>query len=320
MPCLYNLLVLLTDFITPVAKERLGGEKPVKDLTRTVFHDGIERTFHIHLPPEFHKDAPPPLVLALHGGGSEGREFDRITGSTLSDAADKRGVVLAFPEGIDRHWYDGRTEIVKKSYDDVGFNSKIIDTMVRDDGIDPGHVYVTGISNGGFMAVRLAVDLSDKIAAVAPVAAQLSKAIEDKAPVLPISTRLVNGTADPVVPFNGGKVRFFRFGRSGGEILSTVSTIEHFRRYNGCRTKPENIKRLDRYPNDRTKVEIEEYAGGRDETEVILVKVIGGGHTWPGGLQYLKPGRIGVVSQDINAGEMMLDFFLRHERKGSSVQ
>ncbi len=293
-------------------------ERQAKNLTAILIHEGIERSYFIHLPPGFSKDSPAPLVLALHGGGGSGRRFDRTaTQGTLTAAADKRGMVLVFPAGINRHWCDGRPEIfkAKKTYDDVGFISAVIDSMVKNYGIDSRRVYATGISNGGFMSVRLAMDLSEKIAAVAPVAAQISKAIRDKRPELPISIMIINGTKDPLVPFDGGHIRLFRFGRSRGEILSTAATVEFFRRHNGCGKTAEKTRLRDNDPEDGTTVEVEKYTGGQEGTEVILVKIIGGGHAWPGGRQYLKPRFIGAVCRDINASEMILDFFLRHSRK-----
>ena len=289
-----------------------------KLFTETLRHEGVERSYHIHLPPGFSKVRPAPMVLALHGGGGKGLRFDQgATSGTLSAAAGRRGIVLVFPEGVKKQWNDGRTEILKKNkaHDDVGFISRIIDKMVNNYGVDPQRVYATGISNGGFMSIRLAMDLSEKIAAVAPVTAQISKALEKKTPKIPISVMIVNGTQDPLVPFTGGHVRLFKFGRSRGEILSTASTVERFRRHNGCSKTPEIIKVQDLAPEDGANVEIHKYTAGRDGAEVILVKVLGGGHTWPGGKQYLKPRMIGTVCRDINASEMILDFFLTHTRK-----
>lgn len=308
---------------TIVAKEAIQNAGQAKNLTETLRHEGVERTYHIHLPPGFSKDKPAPLVFALHGGGGEGRRFDQsTTQGTLTAAADKRGVVLVFPEGINKQWCDGRTAMLKtkKTYDDVGFISEIIDTMVKNYNIDPTRVYATGISNGGFMSVRLAMDLSEKIAAVAPVTAQIPKALKDKTPKLPISIMIVNGTKDPLVPFGGGHIRLFRSGRSRGEILSTASTVDHFRRHNGCGKTADKSKLQDKNPDDGTNVEIEKYTDGKDGTEVVLVKVIGGGHTWPSGKQYLSPRLVGTVCRDINASEMILNFFLRHSRKEHSVR
>ena len=238
------------------------------------------------------------------------------TAGTLTAAAASRGLVLVFPEGVGSRWCDGREETLsgRQAHDDVGFISKLIDTMVSSYGIDPTRVYATGISNGGFMSVRLAMDLSDRIAAIAPVAAQIPRALEDVTPGRPISIMIVNGTADPLVPFDGGHIRLFRFGRSRGEILSTASSIERFVHLNGCKETPEISKLPDKDPDDGTNVEIEKYASGREETEVILVKVIGGGHTWPGGRAYLTSWIVGDVCREFSASEMILDFFLRHSR------
>lgn len=167
----------------------------------------------------------------------------------------------------------------------------------------------------GSEIVRLAMDLSEKIAAVAPVAAQISKALEDRAPNRPISVMMVNGTKDPVVPFNGGDIRLFRLGRSRGTILSTASSVELFRRYDGCEKTPERRMLQDTAPEDGASVEIEKYTGGKNGSEVVLVKIIGGGHTWPGGAQYLNARIVGKVCRDIDASEVILDIFLSHSRE-----
>lgn len=228
-------------------------------------------------------------------------------------------MVLVFPDGSDRQWCDGRFENLDErrdctAIDDVAFISAIIEQMKENYGIDSRRVYATGISNGGFMSVRLALDLTDKITAVAPVTAQLSVALAEHTPGLPISIMIINGTADPIVPFDGGEVRLFDFSRSRGEIFSTAETVERFRRFNDCSATPGLVKLPDSEPDDGTAVEIETYANCVDDTEVILVRVVGGGHTWPGGQQYLSPKMVGIVSQEINASEMILDFFLEHAR------
>lgn len=286
-------------------------------LTESLQYEGVKRTWHIYLPPGFSKNTPSPLVIALHGGGGNGRKFDQMTTEgTLTAAADKRGVVLVFPEAMNRQWHDGRKEIVKgdKIYDDVGFISRLIDVMVEKYAVDTRRIYATGISNGGFMSIRLAMDLSGKIAAVAPVTAQISRALAGRLPMQPISIMIVNGTADPLVPYDGGTIRLFRFGRSRGEILSTTASFEHFRRHNGCDQPPVSTKLPDNDPEDETTVEITRYTDCRSGSEVVLIKVIGGGHTWPGGKQYLRPRMVGKVSREVNASEMILDFFLRHTR------
>lgn len=281
----------------------------------TIRHDGLRRRYHLQLPRNHNQQGLSPLVIVLHGGGGKADQVDRLmTNGTLSAAAQERSMLLAYPEGLRKQWNDGRVEILKgnKQRDDVGFISALIDKLVEEQQVDPKRVYVTGISNGGHMSFRLAMDLSDKIAAIAPVTAQVSKAISNKIPERPISVMIVNGTDDPLVPYDGGAIRLFKKGRSRGEVLSSEQSVQFFREHNGCDAKPVVSSSIDRDPNDKTSVVITKYGKCRDGKSVSLVSVIGGGHTWPGGYQYLRPRRVGRVSREINASDLILDFFLAH--------
>lgn len=286
--------------------------------SKTIQHEGIERTYHVYLPNNFDKSSPTPLVFALHGGGGTGANFEEgVSAGTLTTAAESRGIILLMPEGIDKRWNDGRPEIYGNDsmHDDVGFISTIMDDMIQNYGVDPNRVYATGISNGGFMSIRLAMDLSNKIAAIAPVTAQITEAIESKVPEFPISIMIVNGEDDPLVPYNGGCIDVPLTPEcSRGEVLSTQESIEKFIGHNQCANPSETEAVIDTIPNDGTSVEITSYKECEQGTEVVLVKVIGGGHTWPSGEQYLSSNIVGVVSREINASEMILDFFLSHSR------
>ncbi|MEM7475876.1 MAG: PHB depolymerase family esterase [Planctomycetota bacterium] len=274
-------------------------------IDETLRHDGVERTFRLVTPSNYESLKQLPLVIALHGKGGSGAGFDEITGGTLSAAADKRGMLLLFPNGIDGTWSDVH---VGSGQDDVGYISKIIELMVKNHKANPRRVYVTGKSNGGFMSLRMAFECSEKVTAVAAVNAQLTSALDKKKPRLPISVMLVNGTEDWLVPWEG-RTRRFR----GGKIHSTEKTVNYFRKHNRCDVRSTSKKFADVDATDRTQVESTQHLNGMGDTEVLLIKVIGGGHTWPGGKPY---GRIaGAVSQDINASEEILDFFMRHERQ-----
>ncbi|MBZ0165617.1 MAG: esterase, partial [Candidatus Omnitrophica bacterium] len=225
--------------------------------------------------------------------------------------------IVVFPEGDGRRWNDGRVETHRTLFDkpiaradDVGFLSLLIDTLTDKYPVDRGRVFSTGISNGGFMSFRLAMDLSHKIKAIAPVTAQISLAIAHKKPLSPVSLMLINGTEDPLVPYKGGHVRLGPRAKSRGEILSTEESIARFVEVNGCRGRPrvQDLPDVDR--RDGTTVTKTRYDVCRDGTEVVLLTVHGGGHTWPGGVQYLPERRIGRVSRDINATQMIADFFL----------
>ncbi|WP_273566885.1 alpha/beta hydrolase family esterase [Maribacter halichondriae] len=286
--------------------------------TKTIQHDGVERTYHMYLPSNFDESNDTPLVFALHGGGGTGTNFeDDVSAGTLTTAAESRGMILIMPNGIDKRWNDGRPEIFGNDsmYDDVGFIAAIIDDMIQNYGVDANRVYVTGISNGGLMSIRLAMDLSNKITAIAPVTAQITTAIQSKVPELPISIMIVNGEEDPLVPYNGGCILGpFVPDCMRGEVLSTAASIEKFVDHNQCANPSETQPIIDTIPTDGTSVEISGHKGCEQGTEVVLVRVIGGGHTWPSGAQYLSPNLVGVVSKEINASEMILDFFLSHSR------
>ncbi|WP_420629485.1 alpha/beta hydrolase family esterase [Candidatus Leptofilum sp.] len=313
---LYRMTVIFVGVLLLSACERpssIGLQTEVLEI------DGVERTYHIYFPSDFNETEAAPLVLALHGGGGAGATFNQGTANTFIPAAESRGMVAVFPEGVDNQWCDGRTEHLAEDrncteIDDLAFLEAVIDQMIAEHGIDPARVYATGISNGGFMSVRLALELTNKLAAVAPVTAQLSVALAEQEPSQPISIMLVNGTADPLVPFDGGDVKIVKFGRSRGEILSTEETVARFRGFNNCVGSAEVVNLSDSDPDDGTAVQIESYTNCIDNTEVVLVQVEGGGHTWPGGQQYLSEALVGVVSREINASELILDFFLEHSK------
>ena len=240
--------------------------------------------------------------------------------------ADKRGIVVVFPEGINKHWNDGRPEHLEtSSADDRGFLSSLIALMKEQHGVDPQRIFCTGISNGGVMTYRLTMDLSDQIAAAAPLTAMLSNPLKDRTPQHPISMLIINGTEDPIAPYDGGEITFPEevkrelgtdtklTGRGG--LISTAATVAHYREFNGCGEQPTVTQLPDKDPDDGTTARMDTYSGGKNGTEVILVTITGGGHAWPGGQQALPSEAVGRVSRDFNASEMIFDFFLKHPKK-----
>ena len=303
-----------------------GSTPPRPDVTRTIEHDGVQRTYHVHLPPRFGVAKKlRPAVLGLHGGGGSGRRFAKgSTGGTLLRASEKRDVVLILPEGLNGHWNDGRTEVFRgrKGPDDVGFLRKVIDDAVRTFHLDPRRIFATGISNGGFMSLRLAVDLSERIAAVAPVAAQMTPVLAARKPKRPVSILFMCGTKDPIVPYGGGVVRVHPFGRGRGRVLSVADSVSYWRSIDACKSPPRVQHLKDKNPKDGTTVEVFRYASGRNGSEVVLFKVIGGGHAWPGRgreRSRLKRRLVGRASTEIDAGAVILDFLLAHARTRSAT-
>ena len=254
-----------------------------------------------------------PLIIALHGGGSNWKKFNKaITRNTLEKAANNIGALLIFPTGKNNDWNDGQQAVVQdeKEYDDVKFISKLIDYAIEEYDVDASKIFVTGMSNGGFMAIRLAVELSNKITAVAVVSAQMSFKTKFLQMHQPISFMLINGTEDPVIPFNGGKIKSARLSKRKGSVLSTNETIKYFVENNNCNKKSikstQDIRKL-----DMTSVVINHYQNCDEKAQVKLIKIIGGGHLWPGGKQYLPKSIIGNLSKEINASKTIVDFFMQ---------
>jgi polyhydroxybutyrate depolymerase len=276
---------------------------------------GLERTYRIYVP-RGDRARPMPVVLVLHGGGGTGAGMETLTRGGLNRLAERDGFVAIYPDGVERHWNDGRGiqtyRAHRENIDDVGFISALIAHLARRLNVDRGRVYATGISNGGLMSFRLARELTSEIAAIAPVAISMSEQIAAmRAPSRPISVLMIPGTLDPLVPWNGGDIGFAG-GTKVGKVLPVAETIRYWAGHNQCPSPPTVAMEPDRDPQDGTRVRRETYGPCRDATEVVLLAVEGGGHTWPGGWQYLPERVIGRTSRDIDANEVLWDFFRRH--------
>ena len=279
--------------------------------------DGYKRTYLVHVPVSLDKTSSPALLIALHGGGGRGKGMWTITKGGLNRMADEEEFIVVYPDGYKRHWNDGRKGVNdaahKKNIDDVGFISALIDHFVKEHNVDPKRVYVTGISNGGMMAYRLACELSDRIAAIAVVATAMPLTMpQNCSPSHPVSVIAFSGTQDPLVPFEGGEVKVGL--RKRGKVLSVYQSVKYWINRNGCAATADVTKLPDLAPGDGTRVRKEAHAGGKEGSEVILYVIQGGGHTWPGGLQYAGERTIGKTCQDIDANQLIWEFFKKHTR------
>jgi polyhydroxybutyrate depolymerase len=295
----------------------LSAAGSARDYENSIKWDGYKRTYRVHLPSGLDKDDSPALLIALHGGGGKGKGMWMLTKGGLNELADKDGFIVAYPDGYKKHWNDGRRgtndPAHNKNIDDVGFIKALIDTMIVKHHVDPSRIYVAGISNGGMMAYRLACELSDRIAAIAVVATAMPLTMpQNCSPSNPVSVIAFSGTQDPLVPFEGDEVKVGL--RTRGKVLSVYQSVKYWINRNGCAATADVTKLPDFAPGDGTRVRKEVYADGKEDSEVILYVIEGGGHTWPGGLQYLGERTIGKTCQDIDANELIWEFFKRHSR------
>lgn len=282
----------------------------------TVVHGGRDRRVHVFVPARHCPEQPVPLVLALHGGGGRGGRLDWVTEGSLTRGARARGWVVAFPEGVERRWNDGRASEDKGHWDrsevdDVGFLLAVIALSHARLGIDVRRVYVIGISNGGFMSLRMAVDASRSIAAAAAVNAAVTVPLGRRRPSAPVPVLFMNGTEDPVVPYEGGPVKVL--GQQRGAVWSTEGSVEWWRGINGC-TSPPSREALPDSAEDGTRTQVERSLQCSSGAPVVLYRIEGGGHGWPGGRQYAPRSTIGRVARDFDAGHEIFEFFAHHCR------
>jgi polyhydroxybutyrate depolymerase len=292
-------------------------EQMTGDYTDSTVWDGLERTYLLHVPSSYDKNKSMPLVIALHGGGGTAEGMMKtITLGGFNTLADKEGFIVVYPNGVEGHWNDYRNDMLAKdveNVDDVGFISALIDHLVKTLNVDPNRVYVTGMSNGAMMTHRLALELTDKIAAVATVAGNIPEdQLKAGIPKRAIPVLIISGTDDPIMPWNGGYV--LREPKRG-KVISVPETVKYWVNNNKCSSKPEISYEPDLDPDDGTRVRKEVYGNGANGTEVILYAVEGGGHTWPGGSSELPESVVGKISRDINANEIIWNFFKKYSRK-----
>ena len=255
------------------------------------------RRFITFLPQDFDPDIQMPLVINMHPFLTDGPFQMRYT--KFNGIADREGVIVVYPYGIGGRWNSGSFLGIPQPVDDIGFLGALIDYMAVLYNIDTRRVYSTGYSAGGYMSHKLACEMTNRIAAIAPVSASMNDDLYDICnPPRPMPVMIFNGTADAIVEYHGSAVS------PGAEDI-----VELWRSLNGCDAEPTitdipNINSFDNTTTDRFY-----YHNCDDDTEVILFKIFNGGHTWPGRNFQL----LGNTTQDIQGNEEIWNFFDRYE-------
>ena len=295
------------------------GEALALDRSETLSHDGLERRYRVIAPDG--KPADPkgwPLVMVLHGGGGSGGQMARV--SDFGPMAREEGFVAVFPNALGKHWNDGRQanalDAHGKNVDDVGFLLALIDRLSASLPIDRNRVYALGPSNGGMMAQRLACEAAERFAAVASVIANMPEPLTTSCrPSEPLAMMVINGTADPMIPWDGGPVGLGRQDR--GRVISTRETVDHWIRANGCNMAGDSFLLPDKDPGDGVLIRASRWHNCSQGTEVLLYAMDGAGHRWPGepraGMPLLKR-LMGPLAMDIEAEREIWAFLKAHRR------
>ncbi|MDC8003907.1 prolyl oligopeptidase family serine peptidase [Aureisphaera galaxeae] len=308
--CFTALLGLGLLSMTPTLAE----ENNPKDLIlKKLTWQDRERTYWLHLPPEDKMTGALPVLFHLHGGGGTGKGTPGLTYRRFNKIADREGFIVVYPDAIAKNWNDGRTENLKpenRDVDDVGFIVEIINQLKSEYSIDATKIFSTGMSNGGFMTSRLLCDRSDLFRGGAILTASISEAYLPKCdPATPVAVLVMNGTDDPLVPYEGGDIRLFKRGKSRGKIISNDDYLEFWQQKNACTGIESDVVLPDKKRRDGTTVHVRTYSNCVSGGALKFYKIVGGGHTWPGGKQYLGKRIIGNTSREINACDEIWEFF-----------
>jgi len=277
---------------------------------------GFNRRFIVHVPPTFDAKRKLPVVIMLHGAGGTGQQAMEQTG--WDRKADSEDFIAAFPDGVaddpkrgasfllnPQTWNEGsgRHASGKRNDGDVDFIAYIIDALEARYGADPNRIYVTGFSNGASMTFRAGIELSDKLAAIAPVAGHLFIHGHQLKRGLP--TLYIIGRDDPLELPKGGVLRIL------GEDVTQPPIEENlaqWRQLDGCAAKPTSDART-------AGVERISFSDCRDGVEVQEYFIDDMGHVWPGGINRLPARLIGKPSDRLNATDVIWNFFKAHPKQ-----
>ncbi len=277
----------------------LLGFFPLSAQIDSILFDSQQRTYLLHLPVDYSPTEKLPLLVAMHGGF--GSALNLQSQSLLSEKADKEKFIVVYPEGVKGGALDIRTwnagaccgHASTNNVDDVGFINALLDHLIPGYAVDTERIYATGMSNGGFMAYRLACELSDRIAAIASVGSSMT--VPDCMPSRAIPIIHFHSYLDENIPSQGG----VGSGPSTHYNISQDSIHRIWTKLNGCTSEKEILVDNEEYTFIR-------YDDCACESRVDHYTTQDGGHSWPGG----NAGPLGdPTSEFINANDLMWSFF-----------
>ncbi|MDB5650144.1 MAG: Phospholipase/carboxylesterase [Hyphomicrobiales bacterium] len=247
-----------------------------------------------------------PVIIVLHGGaGGSGAGLRARRSLGLDAFARNTGAVVVYPDAVDGYW--GRAKPGQPAPDDAGFVRALASKLIDQGIASRRHIYIAGISGGGMLAMKIACDNSDLFAGVGAIIANLpAEWAASCTPTKPLAFMLINGTADPMIPYGGGPANMPEGTR---DVLSTEATVAVFSKAAECTGQRSQVV-SDRDKQDGSKVTIEHGTGCKAPVE--LVRVDGGGHTIPGRRSTSTRGAVvGAQNNDIDGARMMWDFLLK---------
>jgi len=277
---------------------------PALAQVQSLQHQDEKRRYLVYTPASY-AAAPNkayPVVFNFHGSGMSMAE--QMLYTQMNRTADRHGFIVVYPLGVKQDWNVGFGQSYLEGTNDVGFTDTLLAKLKQDYRVDAERVYATGLSRGGFFALRLAAERPQLFAAVAAVGAPMPEPVakhHDKPSR--VGVLLMHGTADKVVAYDG---------KPGG-YLSAQGSYEYWLKQNGIAPGAQTKRAMDTDSGDGTSVTWIE--AGNGQQSVALATIADGGHTWPGADPFNVGLPIGATTRDIDANETMWQFFSRHRRQ-----
>jgi len=295
----------------PVPKSNAIETKNGLTINETLLSNGMVRKALVHLPSHYTLEDKRALVIVLHGALLSGWIAQAATG--FDKIANEENFIVAYPDALHQQWNDGRSAADTPSYgvDDVEFISQLMDYIDWKYHIKKDEIYVVGFSSGGMLAQKIGLEKTEKVAAIAEVAASLpmpQMALQEK-PSRPLSVLMINGTKDQAFPWAGGITQIVRV--RVGAVAPILTTYQYWINANGG---PGPIPpRQEALQKDKTGTSVNLLnTRAANGSCIMLYRINGGGHTWPGSevpLPYIP--FLGRQTRDLNASELIWEFFKR---------
>lgn len=275
---------------------------------------GLKRTYQTYIPKGLAGGAP--LLLVMHGSGQSGADIRAETGYGFERLADQHGFAVVYPDAYTFDWNDcstiGDFSANGHPVDDVGFLDALADKLAAATGADRSRVFATGVSSGGFMSIRLALEAPSRFRAVAAVSANVHAPENFKCkPAGPgTSVMIMNGTKDPLVPFDGGDSSLLGLFFKGGNVRSAGQSAQYFADLNSIAAKPvASPVAAEAGAHAGSNVEQAQWRNG-GKAEVALVTILGGGHGMPQSA-WRRPRLLGPSPMAPEGPALVWSFFAR---------
>lgn len=284
-----------------------------------------DRPYEVFVPGSYRSGEPVPVVIAFHGGGGSSQNGTTMScpGGDIADpgclhgVGEREGFVTVYPNGTGfpplrrlRTWNAGggsdgwncaSGKACERDVDDVGYVDRLIEDLGAWLNVDQSRVYATGLSNGAAFSHRLACERSGTFAAIAAVAGsnQFSTSAPCE-PERPVAVLQVHGTDDPCWSYETSNARCLG---NGGDKLGALESVTGWATRDGCVDEP-GVEHFPDLVDDGTVTTATRWTGCDGGVEVLLLTIVGGGHTWPNGSPALSSDRVGRTTQDWGSEEL----------------